>query len=62
MGTYAWTYFAERADSGGSLHLRCKDDTVLAGRLTVVDIDVPGGDSNTPHITVRLDDGFYRAP
>jgi hypothetical protein len=58
-GAYGWTYFDDPQESGGSLHLRCEDDTVLAARTTVASIEaVPG----TWRFTVNLEDGFYVSP
>jgi hypothetical protein len=61
-GTYAWTYLAGPAQDEGSVHLRCKDGRVLAGRLTVVSADVAAPGAGTWRVGVRVDDGFYLTP
>ena len=61
-GTYAWTYFAAATDSGGSMHLRCRDGRLLAGRLTVTTVDHPVSGTGTWRIGVRVEDGFYLDP
>ncbi len=58
-GTYAWTYRTDGADSGGSLHLRCDDGRLLAGRLTVSSVDQPLSGDGSWRIGVRVHDGFY---
>jgi hypothetical protein len=55
-GAFGWTYFDDPPETGGSLHLRCEDNTVLAARTTVASIEaVPG----TWRFTVDREDGFY---
>jgi hypothetical protein len=61
-GTYAWTYLADPAKDEGSVHLRCADGRVLAGRLTVVSADVAAPGVGTWRVGVRVDDGFYLTP
>jgi hypothetical protein len=61
-GTYGWTYFDDPPETGGSLHLRCEDGTVLAARTTVASIDQPDPGVGTWRFTVNLDDGFYVSP
>lgn len=58
-GTYAWSYFAAPSDNGGSVHLRCKDGRLLAGRLTVTSVDRPLSGTGTWRVGVRVEDGFY---
>ena len=58
-GAYGWTYFDDPPETGGSLHLRCEDDTVLAARTTVTSIEAEPG---TWRYTVNLEDGFYISP
>jgi hypothetical protein len=60
-GAFGWTYFDDPPETGGSLHLRCEDDTVLAARTTVASIEAPP-DSRTWRFTVNLEDGFYISP
>jgi hypothetical protein len=60
-GAYGWTYFDDPPETGGSLHLRCEDDTVLAASTTVASIEAPP-DSRTWRFTVNLEDGFYVSP
>jgi len=60
-GAYGWTYFDDPPETGGSLHLRCEDDTVLGARTTVASIEAPP-DSRTWRFTVNLEDGFYISP
>jgi hypothetical protein len=61
-GAYGWTYFDDPPETGGSLHLRCEDGTVLAARTTVASIDQPDPGVGTWRFTVNLDDGFYVSP
>jgi hypothetical protein len=58
-GAFGWTYFDDPPETGGSLHLRCEDDTVLAARTTVVSIEARAG---TWRFIVNLEDGFYISP
>jgi hypothetical protein len=60
-GAFGWTYFDDPPETGGSLHLRCEDDTVLAARTTVASIEAPP-DSRNWRFTVNLEDGFYISP
>jgi hypothetical protein len=57
VGTFAWTFFRQPPSTGGSLHLRCEDDRVLAAGLAVTKITEPPS-GGTWSYTVRLKDGF----
>jgi hypothetical protein len=57
-GSIAWSSFTKPTETGGSLHLRCKDNTVLGANLAITSIDSPSS-GGTWRYNLRLTDGFY---
>ena len=58
-GAYGWSYVNLPPASGGSLHLRCDDGSMLAGALNVATIE-PSPSGGTWTFTVDIDSGMYQ--
>lgn len=58
-GSFAWSYYDEPPESGGSMHLKCDDESVLSASIAPWDFQAPNYEHALWRLYLDVQDGWW---